>query len=252
MAGDVGKIRRQYADVRCHNATGNRRKAADHHGVQLRLRESTDERLDHERRLRHAYEDIPRHREGFGARRAHCALHDPGDATDQTLHDAEVIEHRRERREEDDCRQDGEREICARVRPRFDGLQHGHIGGASSHRLADRHIVANQITEDETRSILGECEQLSEDSVGTIEQQLPHACLEYEEAKHQLQAYAETHEPPIDVAAVGRKHPGNPNHHGHAHHSHSSLKERCAEPFLHGRKGSGGLLDEPKSSHRTF
>ena len=80
-------------------------------GHQLAARQGLDVGLDDERRLRLPDEDVGAHRQRLRPGGPQRALHDPGHALHDLLHDPQIVQDRHHRREHDDRRQDvGEEE----------------------------------------------------------------------------------------------------------------------------------------------
>ena len=130
----LGQGLAEHLDVGGHDAAGDGGHAADHDGQDLGLGHGPDVRLDQQGRLGLADEDVGRVGERLGAARAHELGHDPGHAPDHRLQDAQVVQHRGQRGDEDDRRQDlegekGAQAVGARVRgqPAEDEL--GALGG---------------------------------------------------------------------------------------------------------------------------
>ena len=118
-------------DVHGHDAARYVRHAAGHDGHQFAARGFRKERPDGERRLGLPHEDGCGHVHAFGAGDAHGLEHYPRQSANDDLHHADVVEHRKESRDEDDGRQDLEGE---------DGAERG-VGRAEcaeQHRRAGR------------------------------------------------------------------------------------------------------------------
>ena len=100
----------QDPDISDQHAAGDRRHAAGHQREQLGPREFRDIWFDHQRRFRLPEKNLRRRRQTLGSAQPHELLRHPGEGEYHLLQHAEVIEHRTERREEHDGRQDVEGE----------------------------------------------------------------------------------------------------------------------------------------------
>ena len=143
---------------------------------------SGKKRTNRERRFRLAHEDAGGDVQRFGAARAHQAGHHARGGFHDQLHDAEVVEHREKRRDENDRRKRLEREIKT-------------SGG----------IFLPEIAEDEGRSVVGEIQEPVGAGAQLLEDQLAIFPAHHQESEGNLQA-----EPPgdrlvADGAAVGGK-----------------------------------------------
>ena len=107
--------------------------------MQLRLGHPRQERPDGQRRLGLPHEDAGRDVQRLGAARAHEAVHDHREQPHDELHDAEVVEHREQRGDEDDRRQHHEREdvrVLAALGPEHAGHDlrpHGRLAERAEH-----------------------------------------------------------------------------------------------------------------------
>src|SRR6185503_12907094 len=99
---DVGHDVAQHQGVGGQHAAGGGGEAADHHVEELGGGHGGDVRLDHQRGLGLAQEDVGAGGQGLRPGGLEGALHDPGDALDDGLHDAEVVEHGHQGGQEDD------------------------------------------------------------------------------------------------------------------------------------------------------
>ena len=106
MARNPGDHRLEHADVCGKHPASHRREAGRHDRGELRHRHLRYEGRDHQGRLGHSDERVRRRGKRFGPRGLHRSAHDPREASNDPLHQAKVVEHRRERGEEDQCRQD--------------------------------------------------------------------------------------------------------------------------------------------------
>ena len=128
-------------DVGGHHGSGNVRHAADHDGEQLAFGEAGEERTNGQRSFGLAHENAGRDVQGFGAAGAHNALHHHRHRLHDDLHDAEIVEHREERRDEDDDRQHLERENYAELVV-FDAELVAENEGASRRGVVEQMIDA--------------------------------------------------------------------------------------------------------------
>ena len=166
-------------DVGRHDAAGDVRHAGGHDGHEFGAGGVAEERADGERGFGLAHEDAGGDVRRFGAACAHRPLHDPGDDLDDLLHDAEVIEHREKRGDEDDGGQDGEGEGGERV-----------AGGAET-------------AEDHGGAVDGVGEEAG-DGVGTdFEDFLAVAPLDDEDGEEELEAETPGDGAPLDGFAIG-------------------------------------------------
>ena len=99
-------------NIGSHNSTGNVRHPAGHHGHQFRTRQIGQKWPDGQGRFRLSHENTCCDVQRFCPTRSHHACHDPGKNPDDDLHNAEVIEHREEGRDKDDCRKHAEGKIA--------------------------------------------------------------------------------------------------------------------------------------------
>ncbi len=223
MARNVGKEEDEHPDVGGHHAARHRREAAGHDRHQLGHRHAADERLDQQRRLGLAEEDVARGRERFRAGRAHGAHHHPGHALHHPLHHAEVVQQRHERREEDDRRQHVEGEERARLRrvarQRLDRRVRSRGPGA------DRHVVPHQVAEQEARALHRVAEQRDHDVVDAGEERAARRRTQDEQREDELQARPPEHDAPRHRAPVHAQQPPDEQQHDHPEHGDEPLPQ---------------------------
>ena len=165
----------QHGDVgRQHTARGGR-EARDHAGHQLGLRESSDVGSDHQRGLGLSDEHVGHSGEGLGAAGAEEAREQVGRLSDHQRHDPQVVEHRHQRREEQDGRQNLERKDEAEA-----------LG------------IGDQTAEDELGSLAAEAEQALDHVVGPHEGSVDRRAQDQDGKRHQH------HEPPADGSQAHR------------------------------------------------
>ena len=134
--------RRPHRHVGQHDRARDVRHAARHHREELRRRHRRDVGRDQHGRFRLADEDVRRHAQRLGARDLHRLLHHPRHALHDHLDDAEVVEDREERADEDDDREHLEGEDEAPV-------GHARLLAEGVHR-------PREPSEEEARALVGE------------------------------------------------------------------------------------------------
>ena len=187
----LGQGLAEHLDIGRHDAAGDGGHAADHDRHELGLGHRADVGLDQQRRLGLADEDVGRGGERLGARGAHELGHEPGDALDHLLQDAEVVEHRGQRGDEDDRRQHLEGEVEAQA-----------VGAR----------VGRQAAKDELGALGGEAEQADngaaqpgDEHLGPAQRREPGAQrvgVEDEDGEDHLDEDAHAHQAPADAPAV--------------------------------------------------
>jgi hypothetical protein len=165
--------------------------AAHHQREQLRLGHARDVRLDDQRRLGLAHEDVGRHRERLGAAGPHQVHHRARHQRDHPLQDAVVVEDGEERRDEDDRRQRRE----------------GEHEPVRQHLAED--FLLGEIAEHERRAFPREREEPLHDRRDGVEELIarPDAEdleLQDEDGQQQLQANPPRHGPDVHGPQVRR------------------------------------------------
>ena len=207
------------------------------------------EGLDQQRRLGLADEDVARRRQRLGAARPHGALHDPRDPAHHTLHDAEVVEHRHDGREEDDRRQHVEGEERPRARHLLTLRDESAVP-----RLAGAHgdVVPDQVAEEEARALQREAHRREDHVVGGVEDPGAEGGAQDEEGEDELEGESPEHDPPRDLFSVDADGPGAEGEEGDAEEASEAgeqigpgsvlgdLVGGCGDGAIRHREGGGG------------
>ncbi len=168
--------------VASQHGTGDRGHAAAHDGEKLRIAHLGHVGFDHQRRLALTDEDVGHRRHGFGLGGAEQPRHGAADEADHQLHDAEVVEHGDERREEDH--------------------QGQHVEG--KHEADAIHREVDQVAKQEVDTRLAAC-QHGVDPVGhPLQRPAPQRYIEHQSADGDLQGQRQPHGAQANGPAVGR------------------------------------------------
>ena len=165
-----------HPDVAGHDAPCNRGHAARHHRHQFRLRHSGNERFNDQRGFRHAHKHVSRGRQGLGPAGAHRLFHNLREHQDNPLHDADVIQERKQ---------------CRRKNYDRENLESDHHAKGFG--------VRGQRAEDKDRTRVGEPKHRCDPTTDGVEDNGAGARLQYEKSKTQLKCQA-----PANNAKINR------------------------------------------------
>ena len=163
---------------------------AGHDGHEFRLGRSREERTNAQRGLRLAHEDAGSDVQRFGAADLHGQLHQPRHALDHKLHDAQVIQHSKKRRDEDDDRQ--------------------HLEGDDE---PIRRVLLAQFAEDKSRAHESIREHAVDNVAGRRHGSLSAREAQYQQGENPLQAQSPGSRLPANRLTVGRKQPRQRKNH---------------------------------------
>src|ERR1019366_4647383 len=180
------------ADVGRHYGARNVRHAAGHDGKQFGLGHAREKGLDGERSFRLAHEDAGRHVQRLRAADTHHFLHGDGHDFDHALHEAQVVQNREERGDEDD---DGQ-----------------HLEGEHE---TDRGIIGAQLPEYERAAGFGVAEHRGH-TLADDAQNLTRRRLQYDDREGELQADAPQNQAELDIFLVRREQPRDSQDYGQA------------------------------------
>ncbi len=228
MTGHVGEDVLEHQHVRGQHPSRHGGEAAHHDGEELGRCCLLDEGLDEQRRFGLAQEDVARGRERLRPRGAEGALHDPRDALHHDLHDAEVVEHGHEGREEDDRRQHGEGEEG----PRVGHESHARVELSRGQGPAHRQVTVHQVAEDKAGAHEGEAQEAVDDVAHLLEEVAARRGLQHQHAEHGLEAEARAHQPPGDLPPVVAHGVGDADHDGDAEKADGAIGQAQVEPAL--------------------
>ena len=205
MSRGFGLIREHHSRIRGEDASADGCHSRGHDRHELRLRHLRDERLDDERRLHEAHEDVRRGTKRFGARRTHGPLHHPRSTPYDHLHDAEVVQHRHEARDEDDVREDAESEECPgschRTRRRGEVLV--RVEGSYGD------VVRDEVPENEPPPLLRVAEHRAHETVHPFKERHAERCLQHQYRERELQPEPPPNDTPRDSGPIGGKGPSD-------------------------------------------
>ena len=214
VPADGGEVRREQAHVRHEEAAADGGQAGHHEGKDLGARHALQVGAHQQWRFHEPQEDAARRGECFGARGAHGALHDPRHAVHHALHEAQVVEHRHECREEDDGGEDVKGEVGPGARGLCGAGGDGGVaaGGAGAHR----DVVEHQVAEEELGPGIGEAHDAQQCLVDRAKEAAGARREQHEGAKEQLQGEAPPDQSPGDGVAVAAQCPADAHEDGQA------------------------------------
>jgi hypothetical protein len=187
-------------DVHCHDAAGDMGHAAGHNCHQFAASGARKKRPDGERSFSLAHEDACSYVHAFRSGDAHRLEHDPRHAPNDDLHDADVIEHCEERRDEDNCGQNLKRKNRAPIRTEH----RPECSGIWQTEFSEQHLGAGE----------GCGKHVGDHVAGPVHKALAKAEAQHQEREAHLQTESPDNGPPANVLAVGGAEPcGKQNSH---------------------------------------
>ena len=134
-------------DIAGKHSSSNGGEPTNHDGEQFGPRHVVEKRFDEQRTLGLADKDIGGARQGLGAAGSYRPPHEPSQRLDDQLHDAEVVEDTHETAKEDDGGEHLEGKLESKAGP----------GGITPDEVIP---PIRQIAEEETRSVIGQGEEI--------------------------------------------------------------------------------------------
>ena len=196
LGGQIGPP--QNTDIGGQHPSGDGGHAPDHQSQQFRMGHFGDEGAHYQRRFGLTDKHVGRHREGFRSADPHGLGHHPGHPLHHPLHDAQVVEHRHQRGEEDN----GGQHLEGEDEPESLRLQ-------VFRKCFGKVALGGQRVKHEAGAVGGKADDDDKKFTHPFKYLAAVGGLQHQQSKKHLQPQAGGHQAPVDPAAVIRKQNGD-------------------------------------------